>query len=368
LERAVTAAFAPPAGNRPLLVTADEQLLDDLVRLAALAGIETTVVADLGAARPLWLAATAVVVGGDLVAAAAAASLPRRERVVVVARADDEELWRSAVTLAPARVGSMPAAEEWLIDLFADAADRLHGPAADGLVVGVIGGRGGAGASTLACALAVTGDRAGRRTTLVDADPLGGGIDLLLGGEDTGGLRWPELTGASGRVDGAALREALPRVGELAVLSWDRGDALAIPPAAMTAVLDAAARASDLVVVDLPRHDDPAAEVVLPRLDATLLVVPAEVRATAAAARVCARVTGRCRDLQLVVRGPSPAGLDGAGVAQVLGLPLAGELRPEPGLAQALEVGEPPGRRRRGPLADFCARLLRGLDEAGRAA
>jgi hypothetical protein len=36
---------------------------------------------------------------------------------------------------------------------------------------------------------------------------------------------------------------------------------------------------------------------------------------------------------------------------------LAGFLRPEPGLAAALERGEPPGRRGR-PLAAFCGRLL----------
>lgn len=364
----MTTPLSSRAGSRPLLLTADEQLIDDLVRLAAVAGVEATVVPDVAAARRLWLEASAVVVGGDAVAAAAAAALPRRERVVVVARAGDEQQWPHAVTLAPQRVGSMPAAEEWLIDLFADAADRLHGTASDGRLVGVIGGRGGAGASTLACALAVTAERAGRRVLLVDADPLGGGIDLLLGSEDAGGLRWPELAGATGRVDGAALREALPRVGGLALLSWDRGDAFAVPPPAMVAVLDAGMRASDLVVVDLPRHGDPGVDPALRRLDTALLVVPAEVRATAAAARVAARLAGHCADLRLVVRGPSPAGLDGAGVAAALGLPLAGELRPEPGLAQALELGEPPPRRRRGPLSEFCEQFLRRLNDAGRAA
>ena len=89
-----------------------------------------------------------------------------------------------------------------------------------------------------------------------------------------------------------------------------------------------------------------------------LLVVPAEVRAAAAAGRVAAAVGMLCRDLRVVVRGPGPTGLDAGALAAALGLPLAGRLRPEPGLDVALERGEPPARRGRGPLADLCARLV----------
>jgi hypothetical protein len=48
-------------------------------------------------------------------------------------------------------------------------------------------------------------------------------------------------------------------------------------------------------------------------------------------------------------------------VAQALGLPLAGSLRPEPGLARGLECGQAPARDGRGPLATLCQRLLRDL-------
>ncbi|MGI5151397.1 hypothetical protein ACQEVC_34375 [Plantactinospora sp. CA-294935] len=47
--------------------------------------------------------------------------------------------------------------------------------------VGVIGGHGGAGATTLAVALAMAGIHDGRRTLLIDADPLGGGIHQRIG-------------------------------------------------------------------------------------------------------------------------------------------------------------------------------------------
>ncbi len=72
------------------------------------------------------------------------------------------------------------------------------------------GGRGGAGASVLAGGLAVTAARRGLRTLLIDADPLGGGVDLVLGWESLDGLRWPSLSQASGRVQPAALVDALP--------------------------------------------------------------------------------------------------------------------------------------------------------------
>lgn len=132
----------------------------------------------------------------------------------------------------------------------------------------------------------------------------------------------------------------------------------AVHPDAVAAVLQAARRAYDLVVVDLPRGGDDAVRHVLHVADRVLLVVPAEVRATAAAARVAASAGLLCRDLRVVARAPGPSGLDGPAVARALGLPLAGQLRPEPRLEAALERGEPPASRGRGPLAELCGRLL----------
>ncbi|MGH3743348.1 MAG: septum site-determining protein Ssd, partial [Mycobacteriales bacterium] len=210
---------------------------------------------------------------------------------------------------------------------------------------------------------AIAGLRAGLRTMLVDADPLGGGIDLTLGAEQTEGARWPALTGVQGRVSPGDLHDALPAVGELTVLSWDRGDATTVPPAAMHALLDAGVAGSDLVVVDLPRHLDAASRHVVAAAATTLLVVPAEVRACAAAARLVPELVGPCADVRAVVRGPGPGRLAPELVAETLGIALAGSLRPEPHLADALERGEPPGRGP-GPLARLCDRLV---DEAVRA-
>lgn len=358
-DRAVVPLSAAGRASRPLVVTDDPDLLEDLLRLAAAAGTEVEVATEPAPARRTWAVAPAVLVGADCAELCARAGLVRRAGVVLVSRdLDDAGVWQRAVAMGAEHVVFLPDAEPWLVDLLGEAGER-EGTGA--VVVGVTGGRGGAGATTLAAALSVTGLRLGWRTMLVDGDPLGGGIDLVLGGERTPGLRWPDLVGSRGRVSGTALTEALPRVDELAVLSWDRGDALSIPPEAMSALLSAGARGSELVVVDLPRRADPAAQVALERATVVLLVVPAEVRAAAAAARVAAAAALHCSDLRLVVRGPAPAGLPADVLAESLGLPLAGFVRAEPGIAVALERGEPPARRGKGPLAQFCTGFLEGL-------
>lgn len=342
--------------TRSLVVTSDPEALDDLVRLAATAGTELEVAPDAGAARRAWTTAPFVVVGADALAGLQRAHLPRRDGVVLLGRdLDDAGVWQRAVEVGAERVVVLPDDEHWLTDRFADATEST-GPAA--ALVAVLGGRGGAGATTLACALAVTATRCGRPTLLVDGDPLGGGIDLVFGSEQDRGLRWPELGATRGRVPAAALDGALPRIDGLSVLSWDRGEAGSVPVEAVRAVLAAGRRSHELVVVDLPRSLDECARLVLAEATTVLLVVPNEVRAAAAASRVAATVGLLCADLRVVTRGPAPGGLTGTQVARALGLPLVADLRAETGLEAALERGEAPGRRPRGPLSSLCARLV----------
>ena len=175
-------------------------------------------------------------------------------------------------------------------------------------------------------------------------------------------MRWPSLVDTRGRLSGQALRAELPRAdasgtSELAVLSWDRGDLLTVPPEAMRAVLEAGARSHDLVVVDLPRHRTGAADEALAAATQTLLVVPAEVRAVAAAARVVGGLRDITSAIGLIVRGPAPSGLPAAAVAAALGLELMGEIAAEPGLDSMLDRGQAPPRRR-GPLGGLCADVV----------
>ncbi|WP_338896893.1 septum site-determining protein Ssd [Streptomyces sp. TG1A-60] len=333
--------------GRPLIVTEDVELLDDLLRLCAAAGARPEVHHGVPERRGRWETAPLVLVGDD--AARRLRGAARRRGVVLVGKdQDDSGVWQRAVEIGADHVLMLPDGEQWLVDRIADVAEGVGRPA---LTVGVIGGRGGAGASTLACALAVTSARQGRRTLLVDADPLGGGLDVLLGGESAEGLRWPAFAASRGRVGGGALEESLPELHSLRVLSWDRGDAVAVPPQAVRAVLAAGRRRGGAVVVDLPRRIDEGIAEALAQIDLGLLVVPAELRAVAAASRVASAFGMVLRDLRVAVRGPYAPGLDDQEVSRLLGLPLVGEVPDETGRPDG---GKPPGAIPRGPLARFC--------------
>jgi secretion/DNA translocation related CpaE-like protein len=351
-------ATAPPGRQRPLVVTADPDLLDELLRIAAEAGVLVDVAPDPAAARPWYPGAPLVLIGIDKAPGCLRARLPRRRGVVLVGRheADGPPDWAVAGDLGVEHVAALPAAEPWLARRLTGL-DRDAGDGA-GHVMAVLGGRGGAGATVLAAGLAMTAARRGMRTLLLDADPLGGGVDLALGWENLDGLRWPALAQASGRVDPPSLVEVLPRRGDLVVLSWDRGDPVPAAVEAMATALDAGRRGRDLVVVDVPRRLDEPAVLALAAAQRGYLLVPAELRACAAAARVAAAARKHCPSLSVVVRGPAPGGLTADEVAASLHLPLAGHVRAEPGLSRALERGVAPAGDGKGPLAALCQRLL----------
>ncbi|MFC7717738.1 septum site-determining protein Ssd [Nonomuraea recticatena] len=242
-----------------------------------------------------------------------------------------------------------------LVEEFADA---LEPSPRAGVVVGVVGGNGGAGASLLSACLALAASRRKLRTLLVDADPLGGGIDVLLGQEEAKGARWADFVSREGRVSSAALQAALPAFGELTVLAFHRGEVEAIPPGAMRSVLEAGRRGFDLVVVDLPRHVDAAAAEALSRASSTLLLVTADVRGVLAAAQVLGEIRRHTGAVGMVLR---PGVLEESVVAASLDLPCAGHLADQPRLAAALNKGDLTLIDRRSVLGHFCATLLTDL-------
>ena len=86
---------ARSSGPGPAVVlTADLELLDQVLAVAAAADVEPHVVTDAGSVRPLWTSASTVVVGVDQAARLASLVLPRRPDVFVVGegcRAGDEQ-------------------------------------------------------------------------------------------------------------------------------------------------------------------------------------------------------------------------------------------------------------------------------------
>ncbi|MCX2970533.1 MULTISPECIES: septum site-determining protein Ssd [Streptomyces] len=359
--------MAETRGEPVLIITEDAPLLDDLLRLCAAAGAEAEVAHGAPVDELRWRAAPLVLVGDDRAEPlrSSRGGPPHRPGVLLVGRdLDDHGIWQRAVRLGAEQVVFLPDSESWLAGRIADATEGVAEPA---LTVGVVGGRGGAGASTLACALAVTAADHGRRAVLLDGDPLGGGLDVVLGGESADGLRWPAFTGSRGRVGAAALEESLPLLHGVRVLSWDRAAPTALCPEAMRSVLAAARRRGGVVVVDVPRGLDESTAEAWAQLDVALLVVPAELRAVAASGRLASRLSLAVRDLRAVVRGPFTAGLDGPEIARLLGLPLAGELPAERGLSAAVDSGVPPGAAAGGPLARFCSAFWeRALPAGGR--
>jgi secretion/DNA translocation related CpaE-like protein len=405
----VSPSSAVPA--RPLVVSSDEGLLDDLLRLLAAAGTEPDVATGGPALRRAYREAPVVLAGADALSVGQLRPLPRRPGVVVVtARELPAPEWAAAVELGAERVAVLPEDEAWLLTRVTAAvrspvergrlvvvvtarelpapewaaavelgAERVavlpedeawlltrvtaavRSPVERGRLVVVGGSCGGAGASTVAAAVALA---AAPGVLLVDADAWGGGIDLLLGAERDEGLRWPDLTGLRGRVAGDALLAALPEVSGVHVLAASRGTPCDVPEEAFSAVVEAARSAGGPAVVDLPRAD-PAAPgfpggTVLADADLAVLVVPARVRA-ATAARLLVEAPGSgWSTAQLVVR-PVGGGLSTDDVAEVVGRPVLAELPHDRAAVPRSERGEPPLVSARSPLGRVARRVLAEL-------
>lgn len=294
-----------------------------------------------------WREAGSVFVADDFAAAVAGHALPPRDGVFLVG-ADDALLTRWSAPLG-ARVIALPAGRAWLGVVLGGG-----GPAAVRTpVIAVLGGAGGAGASTLAGALACLAAQGMGSAALVDADLVGGGIDLLLGAERAEGWRWPRLSGAEGHV--GDLRSYLPVVDGVSLVSMARGPTVDLSRDPLAAILGSLRRSHDLVVLDPGRSLAGAAREAIRQATRVLLVVPGGVRAVAAA-RELVRVL-QLEDAEVVLRR-GVQGLGPSAVSETLELPVVAELPDDRRLPLAAERGLSPlraGRRYRA----VCERLLK---------
>lgn len=341
---------------RPLVVTADQDLLDDALRLAATARVEVDVAVDRHAAALTWQESPLILVGADVAAAMADAALPRRAGVLLLALGRPEAgIWQRAVAIGAEAVVELPVAQDNVTQRLAECA---AGPVPPAHVVGVLGGCGGSGASVLSVCIGLVAARIRPPALLIDVDPAGGGLDLLLGMEEQPGLRWPDLAGASGRLSPGGLRDALPSSQGLTVLACARPAQDDLPEPALRTILAAGRRSGGAVVLDLPRHPTSAAACAIREVDDLLVVVRGEVRAVAAALRVVTTLTAAGARPRAVVRCSARAGLSADAVADALSVPLAAELRTDPRLQRALEQGRPLRLGPRAALARVAERLL----------
>lgn len=337
-----------------LLVTTDDVLLGDVLRLAAAAGATVEVAHEPGSALREWTSAGVVLVGADQAALLASHSPPRHEQVYVVGHGPPADpLYRPALALGARSVIDLPQGEGWLVELLTDELDGAR-PAARTL--GVVAGSGGAGATTFAAALALTAATRGA-ATLLDLDPWGPGLDHVVGLEGVPGVRWDALTASSGRLGSRSLRAALPERGSLAVLTWAGGASSELEATAVREVLSAAQRGSDTVVVDLPRALTGLAEEVAGRCDEVAVVVEASVPGVAAASRVNARLRAGGRPVGVVVRSNGGT-LAATSVAEALDLPLLADYRSRRRVTEQVDLGLGPLGSQRSPLARAARAVL----------
>ncbi|MCX6396309.1 MAG: septum site determining protein [Propionibacteriales bacterium] len=339
----------------PVLVTADDELSRAVSRAAAAAGVLPARYPDPRTVVPDWGAAPVVLIGADRLADVAEQALPRRAQVFVVTLLDPgPSVLGDALRCGATEVLVLPADETRLVDVLSDTAD---GPASSGLLVGVLGGTGGAGASTFAAALGLTWAAASGSALVVDADVGGGGTDQVLGVPAAAGVRWDVLEQASGRFSARSLQETLPAVDGLSVVTWPghRSSGLSVPT--LRSVIAAGRRGFPVVLVDLPRADPAVLGEVLPRCDAILVLSTVTVPALAACLHATRSLPpGRAA---LVLRGGTA--VDAADVEQVVGLPVWSRMADQRGLDEAISLGLGPLRSRRGPLARATAEVAARL-------
>ena len=246
--------------------------------------------------------------------------------------------WKRALSAGARAVIPLPDGSEELLSLLAE----LARPRTASTVVAVTGGCGGAGASSFAARLAAAARSRGS-VVLVDADPLGGGLDLLVEGVGSTGIGWADADGL-GPDDGEALREGLPRVDEVSLLVAQ--DHVGPDPSSLSKVLSALSPLGGTVIVDL---DSTLVPVAAEHADQLLLVVPTTdhaVRATSRRLRSWPQL-----DLPTQVMARRRGHLSPQDVCEDLALPLAGAFRDSPrGAIPLLDV-------RRGG-ADRAARRL----------
>lgn len=327
-----------------LTVIHDAGLSASTDRVAAAAGMR--VVHRQSPGRKSWVSASAVVLDMQGAQGCAREAMPRRSHVFLVGSDEPSSAtWSAALDVGAQHVYRMPEDEAQLVRALSDATETGPSSPRRGRAIAVTPGRGGAGASVFATAMAHTAGDA----LLMDLDPCGGGLDLLLGAESTAGLRWPDLRVNDGRLGWTAVSNALPRRAKVWILSSARvyHD---IEPIPVGAVADAALRAGITVLSDVPRNLTPAGALALESADLVVALTTCDVRGVAATSAYLGMARTLNPNIGVVVRGPAPGGLRARDVADAVGAPLLAAMRPETGLDRKLENGGL-RLRRRSPLA-----------------
>jgi hypothetical protein len=101
---------------RPLIVTADPHLLEDLVDLIARAGLVAEVMREPGQNPALWAAAPIVLTGSDALSTVLLNPDTRRPGLILAVERVDGLTWQVASAAGVEHVALLPDGGDWLVE------------------------------------------------------------------------------------------------------------------------------------------------------------------------------------------------------------------------------------------------------------
>lgn len=324
LPTAVTdSAKRGPHTSLPVVMAiADSTLTPEVATIVAATGRDIIDTMDPREITRHATRARAVVV--DETTAAVLTELPSSVLKIVVFPDPGPANWELAMKVRADGVFVIPAQAPELLSLVGRTDSGLgnhQGDYESGEVVAVIGAAGGVGASSLAAALTLEVPDA----TLIDAVANSGGLDLLLGVEESQGVRFNDVVLSNGHVAAHDLKNALPHVRSgQAVLTTAR-HGMDLLDASEVGLAINSLRSTGSVFVDCPAEGALSDEV-LDHCDRVLLVVPSEIRAVARASALMERFAAQRVPVDVVLRHRGWSGLSVKDVESMLGTGVTAEL------------------------------------------
>ncbi len=309
-----------------LIAITDPTLHPEASHVAAATGREVIATTDPREIARHAPKAAAILV--DATTATHVASL-KAQTVVLLANDPGPVDWQLAMSIHAEAAMLLPAQAPELLALLGREDPVPH---SDFALIALCGTAGGVGTTTLAASLAMSLEHA----CFVDADPYSAGADLVFGVEAEPGVRWNDLGPDTQALPAEALHKALIQGPEgVAVLSNSRAGEP--PEAQQLAGVLSSLRGAGHVVVDC-RMGTALATVARDHADAVVLVVPAEIRGAACAARM----QEECRNARVrtvgVLRHRGWSGIDAEEAATIAGVEIVAEIPTIPRLAKRMEL------------------------------
>ena len=252
------------------------------------------------------------------------------EVVILASDGVSSTTWSKAAEFRAVHVEVLPSTTDWLVEHLVPPSDSCAH------IITVVPVLGGAGASTIACALAAAYAQSGTRVSLVDADCGAGGIDILMGCEQSEGLRWSDLDNMRGEISGPEFYDNLIAHQGIRVLAPARNQHK-VTLETLNRAVDLLASACEVLIIDSPRLTARITQTLANASDHTLLVTPTTVQATAVLTSYKDLLDGS--NAGLVIREIPGSGLTSIGIAQALQLPLLATVPTNSRIVEQVEQG-----------------------------